>query len=201
MFVMHTDSLIEIAIAKCKEAAQHVKGPVVRVCFICVVSLCVRFAKTHLCASTLSTDCQVRRIVAMSCLISPHRTLHVRPIPSRVCANYIIASSFWRSSSMRVRPPGRPAVSSNAAFCRSQQPPRCVSRQVRICTVHLYVHRGYGYAERARQDERRLIISYLGPGKEVHVFEGRCDGDIVPARGPPNFGWDPIFQPRPGKQT
>ncbi|TYZ62537.1 hypothetical protein PybrP1_012719 [[Pythium] brassicae (nom. inval.)] len=30
---------------------------------------------------------------------------------------------------------------------------------------------------------------------EPKVFVGRTPGVIVPARGPPNFGWDPIFQP------
>eukprot|EP01094_Clydonella_sp_ATCC50884_P027476 TRINITY_DN7906_c0_g1_i2.p1 TRINITY_DN7906_c0_g1~~TRINITY_DN7906_c0_g1_i2.p1 ORF type:complete len:209 (+),score=58.47 TRINITY_DN7906_c0_g1_i2:62-628(+) len=34
-----------------------------------------------------------------------------------------------------------------------------------------------------------------GSGKQVHVFEGKTDGKIVPARGPTNFGWDPVFQP------
>ncbi|KAJ3282156.1 hypothetical protein HDU76_008767, partial [Blyttiomyces sp. JEL0837] len=34
-----------------------------------------------------------------------------------------------------------------------------------------------------------------GPGKEVKVFEGRTNGRIVDARGPKNFGWDPIFEP------
>eukprot|EP01024_Parvocaulis_polyphysoides_P075988 TRINITY_DN9844_c0_g1_i1.p1 TRINITY_DN9844_c0_g1~~TRINITY_DN9844_c0_g1_i1.p1 ORF type:complete len:269 (-),score=61.98 TRINITY_DN9844_c0_g1_i1:403-1170(-) len=34
-----------------------------------------------------------------------------------------------------------------------------------------------------------------GPGTEAHVFVGKTDGLIVPAQGPPDFGWDPIFQP------
>ena len=33
-----------------------------------------------------------------------------------------------------------------------------------------------------------------GPGTEPVLFEGRTDGRIVPARGPPKFGWDPIFE-------
>lgn len=37
-----------------------------------------------------------------------------------------------------------------------------------------------------------------GPGEEPILFEGRTDGDIVPARGPSNFGWDPVFQPKEG---
>ena len=27
------------------------------------------------------------------------------------------------------------------------------------------------------------------------LFVGRTDGSIVPARGPLDFGWDPVFQP------
>ncbi|MDI1492425.1 MAG: nucleoside triphosphate pyrophosphohydrolase ham1 [Ramalina farinacea] len=33
-----------------------------------------------------------------------------------------------------------------------------------------------------------------GPGHEPLIFEGRVTGRIVPARGPTNFGWDPIFE-------
>ncbi|KAK3169438.1 hypothetical protein OEA41_008821 [Lepraria neglecta] len=33
-----------------------------------------------------------------------------------------------------------------------------------------------------------------GPGNEPLIFEGRTTGKIVPARGPTNFGWDPIFE-------
>jgi inosine triphosphate pyrophosphatase len=38
-----------------------------------------------------------------------------------------------------------------------------------------------------------------GPGQEVYVFDGKTQGKIVPARGPLNFGWDPIFEPEEGK--
>ena len=34
-----------------------------------------------------------------------------------------------------------------------------------------------------------------GPHDEPRVFVGRTPGRIVPARGPPDFGWDPVFQP------
>jgi inosine triphosphate pyrophosphatase len=34
-----------------------------------------------------------------------------------------------------------------------------------------------------------------GPGQEVETFDGRVPGKIVPARGPPDFGWDPVFLP------
>jgi len=33
-----------------------------------------------------------------------------------------------------------------------------------------------------------------GPGHAPVVFEGRTDGKIVPARGPRDFGWDPVFE-------
>ena len=29
----------------------------------------------------------------------------------------------------------------------------------------------------------------------THTTHTHTQGTIVPARGPPNFGWDPIFQP------
>eukprot|EP01043_Picozoa_sp_COSAG02_P052809 COSAG02_NODE_5746_length_4072_cov_5.959476_2_plen_209_part_00 len=37
-----------------------------------------------------------------------------------------------------------------------------------------------------------------GPGKPVHTFDGRTAGVIVPARGPLDFGWDPVFEPSEG---
>lgn len=37
-----------------------------------------------------------------------------------------------------------------------------------------------------------------GPGTEPIIFEGRTEGQIVPARGPTNFGWDPVFEPQEG---
>ncbi|KAJ1915148.1 nucleoside triphosphate pyrophosphohydrolase ham1 [Tieghemiomyces parasiticus] len=40
-----------------------------------------------------------------------------------------------------------------------------------------------------------------GPGHKPIVFEGRTEGRIVPARGPPAFGWDPIFEPEGYEQT
>ncbi|GAA6005211.1 hypothetical protein JCM10207_002899 [Rhodosporidiobolus poonsookiae] len=38
-----------------------------------------------------------------------------------------------------------------------------------------------------------------GPGSEPILFEGTTDGKIVPARGPTNFGWDPVFEPEEGE--
>ncbi|OAA77450.1 non-canonical purine NTP pyrophosphatase [Akanthomyces lecanii RCEF 1005] len=33
-----------------------------------------------------------------------------------------------------------------------------------------------------------------GRGKAPMLFQGRCPGKIVPARGPTRFGWDPVFE-------
>eukprot|EP01034_Spumella_vulgaris_P022580 gene22581-28713_t len=42
----------------------------------------------------------------------------------------------------------------------------------------------------------QCVFSFtMGPGQEVFTFVGRTHGKIVPARGPLDFGWDPIFQP------
>ncbi|PSC67711.1 inosine triphosphate pyrophosphatase [Micractinium conductrix] len=40
-----------------------------------------------------------------------------------------------------------------------------------------------------------------GPGSEPLVFVGRTEGRIVLARGPHDFGWDPIFEPDGFGQT
>lgn len=40
-----------------------------------------------------------------------------------------------------------------------------------------------------------------GPGSEPILFEGRTDGQVVPARGDNKFGWDPIFEPDGTGQT
>merc|ERR1712008_520589 len=37
-----------------------------------------------------------------------------------------------------------------------------------------------------------------GSGCEPRLFEGRTEGHIVPARGPTDFGWDPVFEPVEG---
>uniref|UniRef100_A0A0D9XKB2 Inosine triphosphate pyrophosphatase n=1 Tax=Leersia perrieri TaxID=77586 RepID=A0A0D9XKB2_9ORYZ len=41
----------------------------------------------------------------------------------------------------------------------------------------------------------------LGPGEEPITFVGKTAGKIVPARGPADFGWDPVFQPDGFDQT
>ena len=43
----------------------------------------------------------------------------------------------------------------------------------------------------------QCVFSYCeAPGAEVHVFVGRTQGAIVPARGDNKFGWDPVFECR-----
>ncbi|KAH9610321.1 hypothetical protein KSS87_014384 [Heliosperma pusillum] len=41
----------------------------------------------------------------------------------------------------------------------------------------------------------------LGPNSDPITFVGKTMGKIVTARGPPDFGWDPIFQPDGYEQT
>ncbi|KAF5195223.1 Inosine triphosphate pyrophosphatase [Thalictrum thalictroides] len=41
----------------------------------------------------------------------------------------------------------------------------------------------------------------LGPNVEPLTFLGKTPGKIVPARGPNDFGWDPVFQPDGYEQT
>eukprot|EP00798_Chlamydomonas_sp_ICE-L_P022079 gene22079-29143_t len=42
----------------------------------------------------------------------------------------------------------------------------------------------------------QCIFAYSpGPGCEPITFVGRTEGKIVTARGPNDFGWDPVFQP------
>jgi len=42
----------------------------------------------------------------------------------------------------------------------------------------------------------QCIFGYIEKeGAEPQIFVGRTPGQIVPARGEKNFGWDPIFQP------
>ncbi len=38
-------------------------------------------------------------------------------------------------------------------------------------------------------------------GREVHYFEGRTAGTLVPPRGAGGFGWDPIFLPEGSART
>jgi ribokinase/non-canonical purine NTP pyrophosphatase (RdgB/HAM1 family) len=37
-----------------------------------------------------------------------------------------------------------------------------------------------------------------GPDDEIHLFDGRTNGKIVPARGAKEFGWDPVFEAAEG---
>jgi len=51
-----------------------------------------------------------------------------------------------------------------------------------------------------RNAESRLVLAYYD-GENVDVFEGRMEGKIVAASGPPAVGWDRIFQPDGYRQT
>jgi inosine triphosphate pyrophosphatase len=45
------------------------------------------------------------------------------------------------------------------------------------------------------------MYSYGEPGKEIKLFTGKTNGQIVDPRGPRTFGWDACFQPDNFEQT
>lgn len=48
----------------------------------------------------------------------------------------------------------------------------------------------------------QCIFAYAaGPDAEPELFVGRTAGRIVEARGPPDFGWDPCFEPEGFAET
>ncbi|KAK7902723.1 nucleoside triphosphate pyrophosphohydrolase ham1 [Exophiala xenobiotica] len=59
-------------------------------------------------------------------------------------------------------------------------------------------HEGLNNMLAAYQDKTAFAVCTFaycaGPGHEPILFQGRTGGKIVPARGPPNFGWDPVFE-------
>eukprot|EP00520_Triparma_pacifica_P018133 CAMPEP_0118633868 /NCGR_PEP_ID=MMETSP0785-20121206/1230_1 /TAXON_ID=91992 /ORGANISM="Bolidomonas pacifica, Strain CCMP 1866" /LENGTH=584 /DNA_ID=CAMNT_0006524779 /DNA_START=104 /DNA_END=1855 /DNA_ORIENTATION=- len=51
----------------------------------------------------------------------------------------------------------------------------------------------HGYDDKTAYAQ--TVVAYCeGPGKPVHLFDGRTNGKIVPPRGPLDFGWDPVFE-------
>lgn len=66
-------------------------------------------------------------------------------------------------------------------------------------------HEGLNNMLAAYQDKSgyaQCIFSYSpAPDVEPLVFVGRTPGKIVPARGPLDFGWDPVFEPDGFTQT
>ena len=48
----------------------------------------------------------------------------------------------------------------------------------------------------------QCVFAYAeGPEASPVAFVGRTEGRIVPARGPTDFGWDPVFEPEGGAET
>jgi len=67
-------------------------------------------------------------------------------------------------------------------------------------------HEGLNNLLHAYEDKSAYALCLFtycsGPGSVPYVVEGRCNGDIVPARnGGTGFGWDPVFQPHGHTQT
>ncbi|KAK6379858.1 nucleoside triphosphate pyrophosphohydrolase ham1 [Exophiala oligosperma] len=59
-------------------------------------------------------------------------------------------------------------------------------------------HEGLNNMLAAYEDKTAFAVCTFGycagPGQEPILFQGRTKGKVVPARGPPNFGWDPVFE-------
>ncbi|PUZ38807.1 hypothetical protein GQ55_9G225400 [Panicum hallii var. hallii] len=66
-------------------------------------------------------------------------------------------------------------------------------------------HEGLNNLLKAYEDKSAFAMCIfslaLGPGEEPITFVGKTVGKIVPARGPSDFGWDPVFQPDGFEQT
>ncbi|TYH55404.1 hypothetical protein ES332_D09G232900v1 [Gossypium tomentosum] len=66
-------------------------------------------------------------------------------------------------------------------------------------------HEGFNNLLMAYEDKSAYALCAfsfaLGPDVEPVTFLGKTPGKIVPARGPNDFGWDPIFQPDGYDQT
>ncbi|TVU30470.1 hypothetical protein EJB05_22096 [Eragrostis curvula] len=66
-------------------------------------------------------------------------------------------------------------------------------------------HEGLNNLLKAYEDKSAYAMCIfslaLGPGEEPITFVGKTPGIIVPARGPSDFGWDPVFQPDGFEQT
>ncbi|PNH12352.1 Inosine triphosphate pyrophosphatase [Tetrabaena socialis] len=59
---------------------------------------------------------------------------------------------------------------------------------------------GVGFEDKTAYAQ--CIFAYTpGPDYEPIVFVGRTPGRIVAARGPSDFGWDPVFEPEGFTQT
>ncbi|EXJ80272.1 Ham1 family protein [Capronia coronata CBS 617.96] len=59
-------------------------------------------------------------------------------------------------------------------------------------------HEGLNNMLAAYEDKTAFAVCTFaycgGPGQDPILFQGRTQGRIVPARGPSNFGWDPVFE-------
>ncbi|KAF8058910.1 inosine triphosphate pyrophosphatase [Scenedesmus sp. PABB004] len=79
---------------------------------------------------------------------------------------------------------------------RAARPPRALGAQPRRRARSAPRARACAAGFEDKTAYAQCIFAYSpGPGCEPVTFVGRTPGRIVPARGPPDFGWDPVFEP------
>lgn len=52
-----------------------------------------------------------------------------------------------------------------------------------------------GFEDKSAYALCTLSFVHFASVNDIKVFTGKTPGKIVPARGPKNFGWDPVFEP------
>uniref|UniRef100_A0A452YC18 Inosine triphosphate pyrophosphatase n=2 Tax=Aegilops tauschii subsp. strangulata TaxID=200361 RepID=A0A452YC18_AEGTS len=82
---------------------------------------------------------------------------------------------------------------------------QCAQRFARKWFLEKIGHEGLNNLLKAYEDKSAFAMCIfslaLGPEEEPITFVGKTAGKIVPARGPADFGWDPVFQPDGFEQT
>ncbi|KAM0985691.1 hypothetical protein FF1_013026 [Malus domestica] len=85
---------------------------------------------------------------------------------------------------------------------------KCLTDSLQLCSkwfLQKLGHEGLNNLLMAYEDKSAYALCSFsfttGPSVEPITFLGKTPGRIVPARGPTDFGWDPVFQPDGYEQT
>ena len=182
----------EIAKEKCRLAAQEIRGAVftedTSLCFNalnglpgCVrIALCLPGCVAFCCAACYTGRCETVRPANPS--VSHALVVVVCPLVfSRLFCFCFCASIQSNRTEPTQTGPSRPYIKWFLERCGHTGLNRMLD----------------GFDDRTAYAQ--TIVAYTdGPGETVHVFDGRTNGTIVAARGPTDFGWDPVFQPDEG---